>query len=320
MDVPIVIAGGGRWGRTWASVVAAARGSGKGVTIAARSDPDAVRAWAATQSNLAGMCVVASLAEAVKLHPRPAIAIVASRPRDHVRDGLEALRLGLPVLVEKPISVDVGDGHSLVAAAQKAARVLAVGTEFAYLPALHQMAREIPGRDRIKLRLRWDDAVNEFRHGATKMRHDEVNLLQDLLPHAFSVFQVFAPDKTLHVMDAHEDPGENRGWIKLEDGVGGSYELFCDIEAVARRRLLEIESADVSATLDFSGSTPKLAIDGQPLPLDPQLAPLTSTLRLELGAFLAMATGALKKTFIVDGVPALLRLQAEVDRHMAVLD
>jgi predicted dehydrogenase len=320
MDIPIVIAGGGRWGRTWASVVTTARGSGKGVSIAARSDPDAVRAWIATQSNLAGICVVANLAEAMTLHPRSVAAIVASRPRDHVRDVLEALQLGLHVLVEKPISVDVRDGHSLLGAAQKAGRVLAVGTEFAYLPALHQIAGELAERGRIRLRLSWDDAANEFRHGATKMRHDEVGLLQDLLPHAFSIFRVFAPDKTLHVVDAHENRGKNRGWIKLEDGLGGSYELFCDVEAAARRRLLEIENRDVSATLDFSEGRPSLSIDGRPLFLDPQLLPLTSTLRLELGAFLAMATGAIEATFIVDELWALLRLQAELERYMVVLD
>lgn len=318
MDVPIVIAGGGRWGRTWASVVAAARGSGKGLTIAARSDPVAVRAWAAAQSNLAGLCVVANLAEAMKLHPSPAIAIVASRPRDHVRDVLEALQLGLHVLAEKPLSVDVRDGHSLLAAARKAGRVLAVGTEFAYLPALHQIAREMAGRGRIRLRLDWDDAATEFRHGATKVRHDEVGLLQDLLPHAFSIFQVFAPDVLFHLVDAEESPSKSRGRIKLEDDLGGTYELFCDVEAAARRRFLEIAIGDTSAALDFSSSTPSLMIDGQPLPLDPQLAPMTSTLRLELGAFIVMATGAIETTFIVDGISALLALQQELESMSAI--
>ncbi len=289
--------------------------------MAARSDPDSVRAWAAAQADLAGMRVVANLTEAMVSHPPPEVAIVASRPRDHVRDALEALRLGMHVLVEKPISVDVRGGRSLLRAAQEAGRILAVGTEFAYLPALHQMVREIAasGAEGIKLRLSWEDAANEFRHGATKVRHEEVSLLHDLLPHAFSIFQVSAPGHALHVVDAHENPDKNDGWIRFEDDLGGSYELLCDANAAARRRVLEFESGDIGAVLDFGGRAPSIEIDGRSLPLDPQLAVMSSTLRLELGAFLAVTTGAVDTTFIVDGVPALLRLQEELERHMAIL-
>jgi hypothetical protein len=287
--------------------------------MAARSDPDAVRAWAAAQANSAGMCVVANLAEAMESHPHPTVAIVASRPRDHMRDGLEALRFGLHALVEKPISVDAPSGQSLVDAAHEAGLVLAMGTEFAFLPALHRVANQVAGRgaDRIKLRLSWEDTANEFRHGATKVRHEEVSLLQDLLPHAFSMFQVFAPGRWLHVADTRENANGSQGRIQLCDDFGSRYEFVCDIKAAVRRRVLEIESESVNASLDFSGSTPSILIDGRMQFLDSQLASMTSTLRLELGAFLAMATGAIDTTFIVDGVPPLLKLQHQLDEALA---
>lgn len=316
LGIPIVIIGGGRWGRTWASVVADARGSGKGITMSARSDPEAVRAWAATQVNLAGMCIVSNLTEAMESRHPPAVAIVASRPRDHVRDVLEALRLGMHVLVEKPISVDAQSGRLLLTAAREAGRVLAVGTEFAYLPALHQLAGTIVKRkaEAVRFLLRWEDLAGEFRHGAVKTRHKEVSLLHDLLPHAFSIFQVFAPSNALHVVDANENPDKNNGWIKFGDDLGGSYELLCDANAAARRRVLELESGDIRAVLDFGGNTPSTDIDGWSLPLDPQLAAMSSTLRLELGAFLSVTTGAIDATFITSEIANLLALQEELER------
>lgn len=315
-QVPIVIVGGGRWGRTWASVIAAARGSGRGITIAARTDPDAVRAWVAERNELAGIWIVPTVGEAMASEARPAVAIVASRPRDHLRDVREALRLGLDVLVEKPISVDARGGRSLLAAAREAGRVLSVGTEFAYLPALHQLAGEI-AKQRVgplSFSLKWEDPAREFRYGAVKARHEEVGLLSDLLPHAFSIFQAFAPRAAWRIVDASE--GGSRGRIKFSDDSGSIYELRCDVTASRRRRLLEIQGDALNATLDFGRATPSLRVNGEMRDPDPQHAVMNSTLRLELGAFLMARAGANHTTFIVASVPSLLTLQKMLEKML----
>lgn len=316
-QVPIVVVGGGRWGRTWASVIAAARGSGRGITIAARSDPDAVRAWAAKRHELAGIGIVPVLGEAMVSEAQPAVAIVASRPRDHIRDVREALRLGLDVLVEKPVGVDARGGWSLIAAAQESGRVLAVGTEFAYLPALHQLAGEIAKQRAVPLSfsLKWEDPAREFRYGAVKARHDEVGLLSDLLPHAFSIFQAFAPRAAWRIVDASE--GGSRGRIKFSDDAGGICEFRCDVAASCRQRILEISGDTLNATLDFAGTTPSLQVNGQMRDPDPQHAAMNSTLRLELGAFLMARASANDTTFIVASMPSLLTLQEMLEKILA---
>jgi predicted dehydrogenase len=313
-QVPIVIVGGGRWGRTWASVIASARGSGRGITIAARTDPDAVRAWAAERYELAGISIAATLDEAMVSEARPAVAIVASRPRDHIRDVREALRLGLDVLVEKPISVDASGGRSLLAAAQESGRVLAVGTEFAYLPALHQLAGEIAKQRAgpVSFSLKWEDAAREFRHGAVKARHEEIGLLSDLLPHVFSIFQACAPRAAWRIVDASE--AGSRGCIKFADDAGGIYEFLCDVAASHRQRILEIEGDTLNATLDFGTDTPSLQVNGRVRSPTPQHAVMNSTLRLELGAFLVARAGASNTTFIVASIPSLLKLQELLER------
>jgi predicted dehydrogenase len=317
-DLPVVIVGGGRWGRTWASVVAAARGSGRGIAIAARTDRDAVRAWAAERLELAGICIAATLGEAMESGARPVVAIVASRPRDHVRDVLEALRLGMDVLVEKPISVDAQGGRYLLEAAQETGRVLAVGTEFVYLPALHQVAGEIAKRKAVPVRflLKWDDIAGEVRHGAVKAWHEEVGLLTDLLSHAFSIFQIFAPGAAWRIADASESEDRSRGRIEFADDAGGCYEFLCDVAAGGRQRILEIEGDAFNARLDFGEASPSIWIDGRRCAVDPQFAAMTSTLRLELGAFLAAVTGSIDTTFIISGMPVLLALQGQLERKI----
>jgi predicted dehydrogenase len=319
LPVPIVVIGGGRWARTWASVIAAARGSGEGLIMAARTDPDDVRAWARARADLAGIAVVSSLAEAFAVKPRPAAAIVSSRPYNHVSDSLEALRQGLHVLVEKPVSLDVASGRSLIVAAQEAKRVLAMGTEFAYLPAFHQLAGELVTRDErdIELALEWHDLAEEYRYGATKIRHEEVGLLFDLLPHAFSIFRIFAYQDKLNIVGSRHDETKARGHIEFRDARGGRFEVRCDARATARRRCLMIKSGAARASVDFGNARPVITIDGRPHSLDERFVAMTSTLRLELGAFLAEATGATSVTFISSEIPALLALQDELEQALA---
>ena len=81
-----------------------------------------------------------------------------------------------------------------------------MGTEFAYLPAFHQLAEEFATARRIDLSLIWDDVESEERYGATKVRHEETDLLCDLLPHAFSILRIFVPKVALRISTAH-------GWL-----------------------------------------------------------------------------------------------------------
>jgi predicted dehydrogenase len=314
LELPMLIIGGGRWGRTWASVIASARGSARNITILARTDPDDVRAWAAARSDLAGIGIVSDVAEAFAQQPLPIAAIVASRPRDHVDDGLAALARGLHVLVEKPISVEVDRGRALLAAASGAGRVLAVGTEFAYLPTLHQLAAICTARNSspVAVSLTWRDAANEIRHGALKIRHEETGLLHDLLPHAVSIFQAFSRERRLHVVAAVESADRTSGRLHLADSEGVTYDLLCDTAAGGRERCLLVESDKGTAALNFTDSTPLLMLDGHPLSVDPRLTAMSSTLRLEVGAFLAVVTGEIEATFITTCAPDLLRLQSEL--------
>ncbi|MBR0741404.1 Gfo/Idh/MocA family oxidoreductase [Bradyrhizobium liaoningense] len=317
MPIPLVVVGGGRWGRTWLSVVVAARGSAEGVVLAARSRPDEVRTWAAARSELAGLTVVPTVAEAMLADRQPQAAIISSRPRDHIRDGMDALEHGLHVLVEKPVGVDPGAGRTLVAAAHHRKRILAVGTEFAYLPAFHQMSEEFAGADGADMTLIWEDVENEVRHGATKARHEETGLLYDLMPHALSIFRVFGPNAGLRIGAAQESPDGCRGHIEFRDDRGGRHEFRCDTRATARRRLLELRTKSGHASVDFSGAHGLMTINGQPRTLDPRMSVMTSTLRLELGAFLLQVTVAKDAALPGWDVSGLLAVQADLKRALA---
>lgn len=315
--VPLVIMGGGRWGRTWSVVASRARGDGRGITIAARTDPTATREWAQGDTGIPGLSVVSGLAEAMAQAEAPVLAIIASRPRDHARDGIEALGYGLDILVEKPISDQAQASAELLAKAREQRKLLAVGTEFALLPSFHSCAMEILRHEiRVRhVRLYWDDPVHDFRHGAFKSRHEETSVLIDLLQHAVSIFRIFARGAALRLDGLRQDQGKEIAWLRLCDDHGGQYELYCNKQASVRRRQLEVHTPARSASVEFASELPSVVIDGTAQTY-PDIQHMRSTLRLALGAFLSERSQRGNATPISQDIEGIIGLQADVEEQL----
>lgn len=311
--VPVVIVGGGRWGRVWASVISGARKTGSGITIVARQNHSEAREWMIA-GGFRDMTVTDSIASALNSRPRPEIAIIASRPRDHVRDALEVLSAGIHVLVEKPIASVSGDAARLVLVAASTDRLLGVGTEFALLPAFHQAASvmETWKAGDLAVSLEWEDPVDEVRHGIEKATHEEIDVLGDLLPHALSIFRILKPNAGFTLSDRRLASGK-RGGLVLRDREGCPFRLSCNAEGTSRRRFLHIESGGVRGSVDFSSHPAKIVVQDNAVELLPELVAMDSTLRLEFGAFLAEAAGLVSSTPLTSGLDELVALHAALE-------
>ncbi|HEX2255274.1 MAG TPA: Gfo/Idh/MocA family oxidoreductase [Afifellaceae bacterium] len=311
----MTIVGGGRWGRVWADVIAAARGGGECVTMVARQNTGEVRRWAGATPALRGMAVVDSIGAAFAVPPRASMAIIASRPRDHARDGIEALANGAHVLVEKPIAGTAAEADALIQTAGASSRLLGVGTEFALHPAMHHFAASLRTADArsFSAALDWIDPRGESRHGLQKARHDEVTVLHDLLPHAISVFRVLRPAARFELVEGQLWSSGRGGTMRFRDQWRSEYSLSCDADGDQRRRLLQIRSDGECGTVDFAQHPARLAAGGRSLRSPAAVRRLDSTLRLELGAFAAQIAGAIQSSPLTSGLRELVNLQAALE-------
>lgn len=286
--VPVLIVGGGRWARVWASVIAQARNTGADILVASKHAAANPPEWMELRARFPDIKIVSSAAEAFGARPDILATIIASRPQDHVRDGLEAVNFGSNVLIEKPLSPSVLDGRILVEAARKRGRVLALGTEFSFLPACHALHPEIilASNDGEGIHLIWNDPPSELRHGAVKARHTEVSLLADLLPHAASIFRIFSGAGNLDVVGAELSNGRSKGTIDFRDRSDRRYRLEANVEADGRTRLLQAGKMRSGTQIDFSAPKTVVVINGEARELEQGLSQLESVMRLELGAFI----------------------------------
>ncbi len=315
-----MIVGGGRWGRVWAKVAAAARGSSDEIVLLTRNHSPQVIDWAAATPGLEGLVTVTDMEAALRAIGRPDVAIIASRPRDHVHDATEALDAGAHVLVEKPLSDDIAAARGLVCHAAKQRLRLGIGTEFSFLPVLHYLA----GRLRVSdpqhengeigdIRILWSDPAHELRHGSQKRNHSEISLLEDLLPHMVSILKVLLPEATLRIDAAHMTA--TAGEMVLSDGTGRRCDFVCSKEAEQRLRLVQIDCKGAPVTLDFSAE-PQIIFNGNKVvPLPPDVLGLDSTLRLELGAFHVAAQAPEAVSPLTGAVDLMLDLQEQLSIH-----
>ena len=311
----LAVIGGGRWGKVWLQVIARARGDVRDVALVSRSHATDVNAWAAARTDMDGLRVVSTMSDAFAPYGLARIAIVATRPADHVRDALAALEEGAHVLVEKPLSHDAAEADRLVRAAQDRRLLLGIGTEFALLPAFHQGAAVLRerGHPPQRMELAWTDSNDEHRYGAAKAPHTEIGILDDLLPHAVSIFSVFAPDATLTIESALESAERTRGHLRFRGPYGLVCEIACDSRAAVRRRVLAVQAANTRVEIDFACARPVITIDRRACGPDPAFAPFDSTLRLELGAFIGEALHRTpNRTVITSNVAGLCALHQQL--------
>jgi predicted dehydrogenase len=128
--VPLIVMGAGLIGRRHVALIRASPRA----RLLAVVDPSPA---AADVADSAGVPLHPTLAEALEVHDiTGAGAVVATPNHLHLPHGLECIAAGLPVLVEKPIAVDVAEGLALAEAAEGAGVPLLVGHHRRHSPVL----------------------------------------------------------------------------------------------------------------------------------------------------------------------------------------
>ena len=79
------------------------------------------------------------------LETRPGLLIVASPPRFHAEQAIEALSAGIDVLCEKPLTITVADARRMVEAEKRHGRLLAVGMVRRRMPAARMIHSALAG-------------------------------------------------------------------------------------------------------------------------------------------------------------------------------
>jgi predicted dehydrogenase len=107
--------------------------------------------------------------------------VIATPVRTHYSLAKDALLHGKHVLVEKPLTANVGQAEELVELAAKQQRILMVGHTFEYNPAVNELRKLVQSGDLGKIYCIEAERVN------LGLFRSDINVIWDLAPHDISI-------------------------------------------------------------------------------------------------------------------------------------
>ena len=273
----------------------------KNATLVAICDSNAKRARAVSRIlRVRSYTSTTSMLEKEKLDA----VSVAVPTRDHYKTAAEAIRRGVSVLVEKPLTEDVQSARRLIDLAREKKVVLMVGHLLRFNPAINAMKTTL-GRRTIGRVI----AACITRIGARPERSKNVGVIQDLAVHDFDLAR-YLFESEVEDFRVHTKLTENRSFedyslitMRMKNGVLVTSENVWSRTGSFSQRSARVIGTKGVAVADLS--PPKLTLYTKKGASEPILT--GDTLQLELEHFLSCVRNRQKPR--ASGLDGLIAVQ-----------
>lgn len=182
----IAIIGGGRWARVLSEVICSLASPEIKVTVHSLHNVNSMLMWVKARGFAQRIFVAAGLPD---FPPGTSNAIiVANAARDHEKAVQWSLSAGVPVLVEKPVTLTAAATLRLMESAAHLNVRFAAAHVFLFARYIDQFAKFVADAGDIKsLRMHWTDPQVESRYGEQKQYDSSISVVSDCLPHVLSI-------------------------------------------------------------------------------------------------------------------------------------
>lgn len=288
----IAIIGGGRWTRVLTEVLCGLVPPSVGIAVHSLHNAGSMLAWVSERGIAQRIHVSSELPQLPTA--RSSAVIVANAARDHEMAVEWALNAGVPVLVEKPISLSAAASQRLVNLAHSRNVYFAAAHVFLFAGYLEKFSKLVAEAGSIQsLRVHWMDPQFETRYGEQKQYDPGVPIFADLLPHVLSIVGALTPSLS-HRCEKLEFL---RGGAHLELDIKLG-DIPCHVQlvrnGVERQRIVEATTRQKKLTLDFASEPGTIIFDDTELCGDPDWGVKEKPVSRMLGAFLQGATGGMR--------------------------
>lgn len=286
----ISIVGGGRWARTIASVLCSLPSRPDEVIIHSRKNTANIASWIEKAWFGGRLRVTKEDVDFDTARDRPHAVIVANKTSEHFAAGAAALIAGVPVLVEKPISLPQSNVLRLCEIAETTGTLLAASNVFLFARYFEAYAEAVATLGKpLRLRFLWMDGALETRRGEVKSYDSTLTLFDDVLPHIVPMIgRLQHGDPSLVSFEVRRGGAE----LTLEtNSTGCGAILTLGRDGSGRQRIIEVEAEGGTAVLDFSSEPGFIRAAGISCNGDPNWEARPRPLETMLSAFLAAVGG-----------------------------
>ena len=306
----VAIIGGGRWARTIGDLLVKIVAKKTSITVVS---PTNAANWINWVKDRPSFQVEENLNSVLK-NSEITHVIIARRAVDHAETCLSALKHGKSVLVEKPFCLTAEEANKLAIVSKNANVGTGLVFHFGTNHSIFRNACMASGGIQF-IKLEWSDPACENRHGYSKTYDESLNVVQDVLPHAWSIFRPYTGRVPLELKGVNIDSGGRVVYLKL---IAGTIFISLKFERNAKNRCRKLLVGGIGweGNFDFASEPGQASINGEPIDVSYKFE---SPLALELQAFLRNELPPLVKLDIaqeaiklsISAVTKLRRLQAQ---------
>lgn len=179
---------------------------------------------------------------------RPDAVIVATSPESHYAIAKTAVELGIPTLCEKPLGKDMSEVKELLELSEMKGCPFGINLEFLNASYLQEFAERICHEDIRSVQIDWIDPWVEIRDGVEKYGELYTDIMNDQLPHCWSVLKTVLPSRSgLQITSITEDSS-----CVVATGTFGDVNVRCRLSRHGGERLRLVAINDGDFACDFS--------------------------------------------------------------------
>ena len=246
----VIIMGGGRWARVIIKVLSDILDPLVNISIYSPHNNLYMNEWIVKNKVEQRIKVITSFPNSFHTH---SVVIVANATTDHYKSALIAISAGADVLVEKPVVLNYNQALDLYDFAKKNNKIVCASHVFLFASYIEKFSKHIQEQGEIeKIKISWEDAAIERRHGELKKFDARLPVVVDCLPHVFSIISKFTTiDVSYNSIRLQISNGGSGVNMFLENS-GIPIEILMVRGGLQRTRLVEIIVEGKKNTLDFS--------------------------------------------------------------------
>ena len=288
----IAVIGGGRWARVLTEVLCGLVPPSVRISVHSPRNAEAMSLWV-SEGGLEQRIHVSSGLPNFSSGTSNAM-IVANAACDHEKAIEYALSKDVPVLVEKPLTLNFVTSQRLADLARNQGTYFAAAHVFLFARYVEAFSKIITDENSIQfIRVNWIDPQSENRHGEAKSYDPGLTIYADWLPHIISMLGTLTSSQT-QICE------------KLEFLRGGAHlkidlllgEIPCVIELVrngnCRQRVIEVTAQQKKITLDFASEPGIIVSEATSRCGDPDWDIKPKPVAIMLEAFLQGAAGGVR--------------------------
>lgn len=256
----IAVIGGGRWGQVTLSILANMNLPYHYVIVSNVNYNEIKRKLDAFSSSLSSFSIVHSITDLLRLYEVKG-AIVVNSARLHFKTARSMIKNGIHVLIEKPIVLSTLEMECLIEDARKNNICIVPGLCYRFCSYIHHFALLVKNNGiPYKFLFEWYDAKNEMRYGHKKIHDSSINVIQDVMPHIWTIlFIIFKLNLHIEFCQLSSDGEYARILVSIGDARG---QIILNRANIERKRYLTLEfTSGKHLAIDFT-SEPGHIIEG----------------------------------------------------------